>query len=103
MSWYLFIMPPQVHMVVGRCNMWANTQAAAAPWALDWRLGRRAAWLPFFGGANALPRRHLGTLQPPLRCWPFARCFWPMAVASALEPRLSCARHGRGTARDIQT
>lgn len=55
----------QVHMVVSSVNMWANLQKTAVPAALDWQLEERAAWLPFFG-ADALPPRHLGTLQPPI-------------------------------------
>ncbi len=56
----------QVHMVIGRGNMWANIQKDAAPWSLDWRMGRRAAWLPFFENRSP-PLRHLGTLQPPIQ------------------------------------
>lgn len=52
-------------MVVGRGNMWANIQKAAAPWAMDWRLGRRGAWLPFHK-AGAV-QHLLGTLQPPIQ------------------------------------
>lgn len=55
----------EVHMVVSSANMWANVQKTAAPAALDWRLDDSTAWLPFFG-PDALPPRHLGTLQPPI-------------------------------------
>ena len=54
-------------MVISQTNMWANIQKAAAPWAVSWQFGDAAAWLPFFG-METLPLRHLGTLQPPLRC-----------------------------------
>lgn len=69
-SLHIPVMPvlcEQVHMVVGRANMWANIQRAAAPNASTWQLDEKSAWLAFFDG-ETLAARHLGTLQPPLRC-----------------------------------
>jgi hypothetical protein len=57
----------QVHMVISQTNMWANIQRAAAPWAISWQLDDAADWLPFFS-IDTVQERHLGTLQPPVRC-----------------------------------
>lgn len=54
----------EVGMVYDGANAWANVQAVAAPWDMNWDLGNGSAWRPFFGPLLA-PRAVMTVQAPP--------------------------------------